>query len=439
MLTTLRAWGTTGRTGWRHWRGVALVTLLVASAVGATPSRIKDVALVNGLGRHKLLGYGLVAGLEGTGDSDSSLLTARSIANMLETFGVTVSRDDLTAKNMAAVLVTAELPAVVTVGSTLDVTVSSMADAKSLQGGTLLLTPLRAADAEIYAIAQGPITIGGFGVESKGGNSSQKNHLTVARVPNGGSVVKPLSADLANGGTISISLLQPDFTTAVRIAEAINQKHNSALAAALDNTTVQVKIPPAQAGDLPSFIVSIENLPVEPDAAARVVINERTGTVVIGQYVRIDPIAICHGGLTVQVKSHMEVSQPPALVTESRTVTVGATAPAATDGTASGMDASKEAPAVKEVPPGPTGGVAGPGSGPGQHGASLTGGRTVVTRQEDVKVAEEGGQLVAIPAQATLQDLVTALNTLGVKPRDLIAIIQALKEAHALQAELVLF
>jgi len=390
-------------------RCFALIVVCVLSALSptfASPSRIKDIAAINGLGRHKLLGYGIVAGLHCTGDSDDSILTIRSIANMLQSFGVTVGKDDFSGKNLAAVIVTAEMPPITAVGSTIDVTVSSLSDAKSLQGGTLLLTPLRAADGEVYAVAQGAVTIGGFSAETRGGDVAQKNHPTVGRVPNGASLVKALAGDLSSCEKLSLSLLQPDFTTAARIAEAINSAQAQPLAVALDNATVQVTVPEAKRRALTTFIVSLENLPIEPDNAARVVINERTGTVVIGQHVRIMPVAICHGGLTVEVKSRTEVSQPPPVVEVVEETTK-----------ASEADKDVRAP----------------------HGERVSGGRTAVVEQEDMKVVEGSAALVAIEEQATLHDLVTALNALGVKPRDLIAIIQALKEAGALRAELVLF
>ncbi|MEN6641513.1 MAG: flagellar basal body P-ring protein FlgI [Armatimonadia bacterium] len=385
---------------------IVVCLLSTLSPTFASPSRIKDIAAINGLGRHKLLGYGIVAGLQGTGDSDDSMLTIRSIANMLQSFGVTVGKDDFSGKNLAAVIVTAEMPPITAVGSTIDVTVSSLSDAKSLQGGTLLLTPLRAADGEVYAVAQGAVTIGGFSAETRGGDVAQKNHPTVGRVPNGASLVKALAGDLNSCEKLSLALLQPDFTTAARIAEAINQAQGQPLAVALDNATVQVTVPEAARRSLTTFIVSLENLPIEPDNAARVVINERTGTVVIGQHVRIMPVAICHGGLTVEVKSRTEVSQPPPVVE----VVEGPT---------------KAAEADKDVR--------------APHGERVSGGRTVVVEQEELQVQEAAAALVAIEEQATLHDLVTALNALGVKPRDLIAIIQALKEAGALRAELVLF
>lgn len=385
-----------------RWCAVALLALSLSPTLAA-PSRLKDVAVLGGLGRHKLLGYGLVVGLEGTGDGDSSTLTARSIANMLESFGVTVTGADFKAKNVAAVLVTGELPPVVQVGDALDVTVSSVADAKSLQGGTLVLTPLRGADGEVYAVAQGPLTVGGFSAGTRSGDQVQKNHVTVARLPGGASVVKSLQEDLAGRESLCFSLLQPDFTTAARLAQAINEATGEALATAPDMARVQVSIPPAAREDLTTFIASLENLPVEPDTAARVVLNERTGTVVIGSQVRLLPVAVCHGGLTVTVRSETQVSQPPPLVGEVN-------APTAVVATAG---------ATSRVP--------------------TQGGRTVAVRQDDLRVREQAGQLAVLSPAATLDDLVKALNALGVKPRDLIAILQALKAAGALQAELVLF
>lgn len=368
-----------------------------AACAWGSPSRLKDIAVIEGQGRHKLVGYGLIAGLEGTGDSDTSLLTSRSMANLLQKLGLTVSPNEFKGKNLAAVMVTAELPPVAVIGATLDVTVSSLADAKNLQGGMLLLTPLQALDGAVYATAQGAVTIGGFNASSGGGDKIQRNHVTVGRVPNGASVVKVLTADNDTPEQLSLLLLQPDFTTAVRIAEAINRQWQQTIATALNQSTVQVAIP-AQAREAQAeFIAALEALPIEPDAAARVVINERTGTIVIGRDVRIMPVAICHGGLTVQIKSQQQVSQPPPLVEVRDDKGTPSAQPKAT-----------------------------------------TGGRTTVVRQEELKVKETGGGLKALAEQATLQDLVTALEALGVKPRDLIAIIQALKEVGALQAELIL-
>lgn len=384
-----------------------LISLLCClSPTWAAPSRLKDIAVVNGLSHHKLLGYGLVAGLAGTGDSDNCLVTARGIANMLDSFGVTIAPGDMSAKNMAAVIITGELPPVVAVGTTLDVTVSSLADAKSLQGGTLLLAPLRGVDGQVYALAQGPISIGGFEAQTRSGDSAQKNHPTVGRVPSGASVVLSLSADPVQAAQLTLSLLRPDFTTAVHAAEAINNALHNSAATALDNATVRIALSPEAQANPAEFITRLEELTVEPDSAARVVINERTGTVVIGQHVRIAPVAICQGGLTVEVKSETQVSPPPPIVQ------VNAQAPLS-------------ALAVKEPVPGST--------------RPSSAGQTVVVQQDELHVKEMAGSLTTIPEQATLEDLVKALNALGVKPRDLIAIIQALKEAQALQAEVILF
>lgn len=401
---------------------VCLAILPAAGSAVAAPSRVKDIATVSGLGTHKLLGYGVVAGLEGSGDSDTSALTARSIANLLEKLGLTVSAADFKAKNLAAVLVTAELPAVARVGGTLDCTVSSLADARSLQGGMLLLTPLKAADGEVYALAQGPVTVGGFAVNTRGGDAVQKNHVTVARLPGGASIVKALAGGPPVSDRLCLSLRQPDYTTAVRLATAVNQALGPGLAVAVDQATVEVALPAEAREKLLELIVTVENLTVQPDTAARVVINERTGTVVIGQQVRISPVAVCHGGLTVEVQAKVEVSQPPPLVQQ---------APAEELPTV--FVDPQAAPPVKEVTPIATKPKRIP------QGGSLTGGRTVAVRQEELAVKEESASLVAVREQATLDDLVAALNALGVKPRDLIAIIQALKEAGALQAELVLF
>lgn len=417
----------------RFRRTVCLTTAcLLLTALGTVPalsssSRIKDIAVLNGMGRHKLIGYGLVSGLEGSGDSDTSVLTSRGIANILENFGVRVNHGDFKAKNLAAVMVTAELPPVVSVGGTLDVTVSSIADAKSLQGGFLLLTPLRAADDNIYAIAQGPVTVGGFRVETRSGDAVQKNHVTVGRVTGGASVVKSLSTDLRDLSQLSLSLLRPDFTTAARIAEAINRHFNRSLAAATDNATVRITVPEADRANPVGFIVSLENLPVQPDTAARVVINERTGTVIIGSHVRILPVAISHGGLTVEIRSSTKVYQPPPLV-GINTPAGHDQSPAATDeaaGPAAGVNLEISAQGLTEA------------AQRGRRDGSLTGGETVVVEQHEVRTVEQVSSLAAIPPQATLDDLVTALNALGVRPRDLIAIITALKEANALEAELI--
>ncbi|MGD9498191.1 MAG: flagellar basal body P-ring protein FlgI [Armatimonadota bacterium] len=352
--------------------------LSFAGAGEALPTRVKDIATISGISDHKLMGYGLVVGLNGTGDSARTVFTAQSLANVLERFGVSVSARDLTVKNVAAVMVVADLPADVGRGARLDVLLSSLGDAESLQGGTLLATPLLAGDGDVYALAQGPVSIGGFNV-SAGRDVVQQNHPVVGRVPGGATTCRPAHSETLRARHLSLLLHNPDFTTACRVAAAIDQHVGAGCARALGAALVQVSVPPHVA-DMVAFVTSIEQLTVEPDAPARVVINERTGTVVIGQHVRIAPVAISHGSLTIQVRSELQVSQP----------------------------------------------------------SPFSGGQTVVVPARELQVAEGDGQVMALPPQGSLNELVTALNALGVKPRDLIAIIQALEAAGALEAEVMI-
>jgi flagellar P-ring protein precursor FlgI len=364
---------------------IKCVLLLTVALVGvcrpgdALMTRIKDIACISGLTEHKLMGYGLVVGLEGSGDSSRAAFTVQSLANMLERFGVSVNPEQLRVKNVAAVMVVADLPAVASRGARLDVLLSSLGDAQSLHGGTLLATPLRGADAEVYALAQGPVTIGGFNFGA-GGDKIQKNHPVVGRVPGGATVTTPMESSALDGHQLCLLLHNPDYTTARRVAEAIERAFGPMRARALNDTMVQVQVP-SDCADLVAYITGIEQLEVEPDAPARVVINERTGTVVIGEHVRIAPVAISHGSLTIQVRAELQVSQPN----------------------------------------------------------PFAGGETAVVPNEEIEVTESGeAGLMMIPAQASLDDLITALNSLGVGPRDLIAIIQALQAAHALEAEVTI-
>lgn len=358
-------------------RAAILLLLAGASASAGPVTRIKDIATVSAVSAHKLMGYGLVVGLQGTGDGSRAVFTAQSLANMLERFGVSVDARELRVKNVAAVMVVAELPAQVDRGARLDVLLSSLGDATSLQGGTLLATPLLAGDGQMYALAQGPVSIGGFNVSS-GGDSVQQNHAVVGRVPGGATVSAPVSGAAVRAERFCLVLHSPDFTTACRVADAIGAHAGVACARALGPALVEVTVP-AHVAEPVRFITELEQLAVEPDTPARVVINERTGTVVIGERVRIAPVAISHGSLTIQVRAQWQVSQPPPL----------------------------------------------------SHGD------TVVVPAQNLQVEEGGGQVLALPPQGSLDELVAALNVLGVKPRDLIAIIQALRSAGALEAEVV--
>lgn len=356
--------------------GIALVIPAVAAAQVST--RIKDVAKVQGVRSNQLVGYGLVVGLAGTGDSNKSNFTIQSVANMLKSFGVIIGTSQLKPKNVAAVMVTANLPPFVKPGDAIDVTVSSMGDAKSLQGGTLLQTPLRAANGQVYAVGQGAISTGGFSA-SAGGSSQQKNFPTVGNVPSGALVEKevPMAFADKNRDKITLALSQPDFTTASRICDSINQRFGS-ITSAQDPGTVAVSIPSYYSDNIVGFVAAIEELPIIPDAAAKVVINERTGTVVIGSNVTIDQVAVAQSGLVVKIGQTTNVSQPP----------------------------------------------------------PLSGGNTVVTKDTSVEVKEQPAGLIELPGSASVGDVVTALNAVGATPREVISILQAIKAAGALHAEL---
>jgi len=338
--------------------------------------RIKDIASLEGARENQLLGYGLMVGLNGTGDK--SLATMQSIANMLARMGMTVNAKDIQAKNAAAVIVTATLPAFPKPGIKIDAIVSAMGDAKNLQGGTLLLTPLKGPDQKVYGVAQGPISLGGFGASS-GGTTVQKNHPTAGRIPNGAIIERGLDVPLKIGNDIHVVLHHSDFTTAFQISQTINRKMGGAYAEAIDPSMIKVQMPDDFLGGLMGFITQIESLDVSMDTLAKVIINERTGTVVMGERVRISPVAISHGNLTIEVSTDYKVSQPPPF-----------------------------APSTAQ---------------------------TVVVPQTKMEVKEQKSSLIEVSG-VTLGEVVRALNALGVTPRDLIAIVQALKSAGALKVEL---
>lgn len=371
---------TTGRT--LPFAVLALVTLLIpgtASGQGHAAVRLKDVARLDGYQPAPLVGYGLVVGLNKTGDRRQTIFSAQTLANMLERFGVVVSGDQMKVENVAAVMVTAELPAFVRAGARIDVTASSVGDARSLQGGILLPTPLRGPDGSVLVLAQGPLSIGGFG-GGKGGNSVQVNHLTAGRVPSGGMVQAGLQAAFKPSDRIVLTVNEPDYTTATRLATAIANDLGSGAAQVIDPASVSVKVPEQYRSAVPDLMARLEPLSLEVDAPARVVINERTGTVVVGSEVRVGAAAVAHGNLSVKISTKYNVSQPSPLSRQ---------------------------------------------------------GETVVTPDEKVDVTEGGGQLVALDEGTTLQAVVKALNALGATPRDIIAIMQALKAAGALRAEIV--
>mgnify|MGYP003585851773 CR=1 FL=1 len=351
-----------------------------AAAVIQSPgnTRIKDVAKVQGVRANQLVGYGLVFGLAGTGDSNKSVNTIQSVVNMLRSFGVLVDQTKLQSKNVAAVMISSKLPAFVKSGDTIDVTVSSMGDAKSLAGGTLIQTPLRAANGNVYAVAQGPVTTGGFAAGGTGANV-QKNFPTVGLITNGAIVERDVPFQIGANGQFNLALNRPDFTTATRIAEAITQRFGT-IATARDPGTVTVSVPAMFGQDVVGFVAAIEELRIRPDEVARVVINERTGTIVMGSNVSIDEVAVAQGGLTVKITKTREVSQP----------------------------------------------------------LPFSQGRTVTTPRQSVNAQEGNGNLLVLPSTASVGDVVAALNSVGATPRDIITILQAMKAAGALHAEMEL-
>lgn len=341
--------------------------------------RIKDIADVKGVRQNQLVGYGLVVGLNGTGDSKDAIFTIQSFASMLERMGVTVRPEDIEVDNVAAVMVTADLPAFARTGSRIDVLVSSIGDAENLQGGTLMFTPLKGADGQVYAIAQGPVSTGGFSVGSDSGSGVQKNFPTVGRAVNGGIIEKEIASNFNNNQSLTLNLHRADFTTASRVAQAINIAFYDQIARTHDAGTIEVQVPEKYRGDTVALVTMIERLGVTPDVVSKVVINERTGTVIMGEGVRISTIAIAHGNLSIEIKENQNVSQP--------------------------LPFSRS-------------------------------GRTVVTPDSEVLVQEGKNPIFLVESGVSIGEVVKALNALGVSPRDLIAIFQALKAAGALQAEL---
>lgn len=363
---------------------VALIVILLVAALALPMQaanisvRVKDISKIQGVRNNQLIGYGIVVGLDGTGDSNKSTFTVQSIANMLKNFGVNVAAGDLKLKNVAAVMVTADLPPFAKPGDNIDVTVSSLGDAKTLQGGTLLYTPLKAGNGQIYAVAQGALSIGGFSA-GKGGSSVQKNHQSVARIPSGATVEQGVPTSFSDNGYITWSLDQPDFTTASRMANQINSRFGlGKLAEAVDGGTVKVILPSYYRSNPVGFISLVENVELVPDEVAKIVINERTGTVVMGGEVKIAPIAISHGSLQVKIDQAEFVSQPN----------------------------------------------------------PFSRGKTTKTTSNNIQADEPKATNIVLPTGASVRDLIGALNAVGATPQDIIAIVQAIKEQGALKAEL---
>ncbi|MDN5870097.1 MAG: flagellar basal body P-ring protein FlgI [Nitrococcus sp.] len=360
---------------------VALWLLLATVAVHA--ERIKDLAMVAGVRANQLVGYGLVVGLDGTGDRTTQTpFTVQSVRAMLAAQGIQISVNrarSMQLKNVAAVMVTAELPAFTKPGQKIDVTVSSLGNAKSLRGGNLLMTPLKGADGNVYAMAQGSLLVSGFGASGKDGSKIVVNIPSTGRIPDGATVERSVPSPFAMGQSIVLNLHTPDFTTAKRVAEQINDTLGAGTAKALDAVSIKVRAP-REANQRVSFVAFLENLKVTPgEAPARVIVNARTGTIVIGSHVRVQPAAITHGSLTVTISENPAVSQP--------------------------LPFSK--------------------------------GQTVINAQSDVQITEEQKPMFLFAPGTELSAIVKAVNRVGASPSDLVAILQALKRAGALRAELI--
>ena len=338
--------------------------------------RIKDIASFEGVRDNQLIGYGLTVGLDGSGDKGQAAVLG--IINMLSRMGMTINTNDLKSKNIAAVVITAVLPPFAKPGTKIDALVSTIGDAKSIQGGTLLLTPLKGPDGRVYALAQGPVSIGGFAAEGAG-TTSQKNHPTAGKIREGVTVEKEPPFILGNGRDIRLFLHKADFTTADMVSKQINSELHGNHAVAIDSSAVRLSIPSEYKYNIVGLITRVERLDVKVDMPARVVINERTGTIVIGENVTISPVAIAHGSLSIEVKETPEVSQPLPFAPEKA--------------------------------------------------------ETVKVPRTDITVQEQKGSLVEVSG-VTLGEIVRALNALGVTPRDLISIIQALKASGSFKAEI---
>jgi flagellar P-ring protein precursor FlgI len=446
---------------------LSLLALLLVLTNLEAQSRVKDVAMVVGARDNQLIGYGVVIGLNNQGDSDASLIRI-SIQNLIKKFGLSIAENGIKAKNAAAVMVTAKIPPFARNGSKLDVTISSIADAKALQGGMLLQTPLVGGDGQVYAVAQGSIATGGFlaGTGGPGGSSLQKNHPTVGTIPGGAIVEREIATDLFQGGALQLALRENDFTSAVRLANAINEQV-APLAQAVSGSTVRVFVPKEAQNDdrIMEFVARVENVVFRPDAAARIVINEKTGTIVANTRIRIDSVAVAHGNLSVAITSTQSVSQPNAF-TGNIIGNNQAGAGGAGGAAASGVVGAAETPLVVNgntifeddqgnqypvaagvTPPSGTHVKMIPGTGQsgvasaGAAGGNLnqnTGAQTVVTTQTTTDVKEEKPKFLVLDDMPTIQEVASALNSLGVTPRDMMSIFQSMKQAGALQAELVL-
>lgn len=364
----------------RAFKLLLSIVIALSMATNALAERVKDIATVQGVRSNQLIGYGLVVGLNGTGDQTTQApFTTQSFGSMLKQFGVSMPADVRPQlKNVAAVAIHADLPPFAKPGQTIDITVSSIGNAKSLRGGTLLMSPMRGADGQVYAVAQGNLVVGGFGAEGADGSKITVNVPSAGRIPSGATVERSVPSGFEQGGLV-LDLNRPDFTTAKRLVDAINRSIGSGTARAMDGGSVRVSAP-ADPGQRVGFLATIENLQVETgDEAAKIIINSRTGTIVVGQHVMVKPVAVTHGSLTVTISENAQVSQP----------------------------------------------------------GTLSGGQTAVVPNSTVSAEQANNRMFLFKEGTSLDQIVKAVNQVGAAPGDLMAILEAMKQAGALQAELV--
>lgn len=354
-----------------------IITLILFVTIDSWAGvKLKDLVTVDGIRKNQLIGYGLIVGLNGTGDKSQTDFTVHTLVNMMDRMGITVDKDDVKVKNVAAVMVTVKFPPFAKVGTRADVVVSSIGDAKSIEGGTLLMSPLSAPDGEVYAVAQGPISVGGMNA-SAGGGGAVKNHPTVGRIPNGAMVEKEIAFEMATD-KLTMSFKEVSIDNVVKTKNIINKLFRNKIAYVDSPRSVTVDVPNEYVNNYYDFFDTVMKIEIEPETFARVIVDERTGTIVMGSDVRISTVAVSHGNLTIKITSTVEVSQPNA----------------------------------------------------------FSDGQTTTVENEEVEVEEEDAKLMVIPQGVMLSDLVKALNSLGVTPRDLISILQSIKAAGALQGEL---
>lgn len=361
-------------------RIILLVIVLFLSNSFISAQRIKDIAIIGEQSSEQIIGYGLIVGLAGSGDSHRSSFTVQSVTSMLKRFGITVPQTQLKTRNVAAVMVTASIDSYLKPGSNFDVNVSSLGDAKSLQGGTLLMTPLSGLDGSVYAMAQGPVSVGGYDISTNSGGRIARNHTLAGRVPRGGSLKTSPADSKEYSSEIKIYLKSPDLSTSDNLAKVVNDAFGEGVAKPIDGSEVLVLIPPAMQTNIVEFLAQLESLEVETDFGARVVLNERTGTVVAGNNVMIKPVTISHGGLNINIQSFPMISQPN----------------------------------------------------------SFSQGKTAFFNNLVPNARQDSTSAVAIEGASNVQEVAAALNSLKVSPQDIIAIFQAIKEAGALVGELII-